>query len=90
MSSGELRELVVTSGVNGEGVGFCHVLVNGGDLAGQMEPGEVRAMAMHWLAAADAAESDAAVFRVLRRTGLGMAEVGALIAGMRDERGTGE
>lgn len=44
--------------------GFCILSVNG-ERVGQLDPSQVRDMAMGWLAAADAAESDAAVFAEL-------------------------
>ncbi|HEY2088534.1 MAG TPA: hypothetical protein VGH54_21265 [Mycobacterium sp.] len=50
------------------GEGFCTVVVRdreGKQSRGQMSPAEVRDMALGWLAAADAAESDAALMAEL-------------------------
>lgn len=89
MASGNLKAINVRSGVNEDGVGFCHVMVNGGDLMGQLSPEEVRQMALAWLGAAEAAESDAAVFGVLRDIGLEPAMIGAVLADMRGRRADG-
>lgn len=43
---------------------FCTIIVDGRQ-AGQMSPAEVRAMALAWLEAAEAAESDALVYAVM-------------------------
>lgn len=51
------------------GEGFCRVSMDGTPV-GQLSPAEVREMALHWLAAADAAESDAAVLAELRDIGI--------------------
>ncbi len=66
----DLAHIEITSGVaarNGEG--FCRVTAvdsDGQSIEGQLPPDEVRRMALGWLEAADAAISDAAVFRLLK------------------------
>lgn len=65
MPSKDLKNIYISSGVNPRGKAFCTVSINGGDLLGQLSPGEVRDMALQWLAAAEAAESDSIVFRML-------------------------
>lgn len=49
-----------TSGVNREGMPFCHL--RWGEESGQMTPDEVRGLAMGLFACAEAAESDAIAF----------------------------
>lgn len=64
-----LSGIDVASGVNQQGEPFCHVMasaVDGTQLLGQLDPFEVRRMALGWLEAAEAAVHDAAVFRALR------------------------
>lgn len=46
------------------------VLLNRGSLKGAVSPGEARAMALRWLAAAEATESDQLVSEALRATGV--------------------
>jgi len=73
LRSGELVGVSVLSGVSlFTGDGFCAVtahLADGPSFTGQLSPAEVRAMALQWLEAADAAESDAAVVAELRELG---------------------
>lgn len=68
--SGDLVDVSVLSGVSlFDGAGFCQVtahLADGPSFTGQLSPAEVRAMALQWLEAADASESDAAVVAELR------------------------
>jgi hypothetical protein len=64
-----LVQIDVYSGVNTEGMPFCHTKATSDDgtlMLGQSTPFEVRSMALGWLHAADAAEHDAAVFNLLR------------------------
>jgi hypothetical protein len=60
-----LARIDVTSGVSAfTGKGFCVVeaVTESEDrIVGQLSPDEVRAMALHWLTAAEAAEHDAMV-----------------------------
>ena len=59
-------DILIESGVSAfTGEGFCRISVDG-KAVGQLDPAEVRTMALHWLAAADAAESDAAVFAEMK------------------------
>ena len=55
--------IYITSGVNLEGKPFCQV--EWGAKKAQIDPDDVRTMAMHWLQAAEAAEHDAAVYNEL-------------------------
>lgn len=89
MASDDLAGIDIRSGVNGEGVGFCHVLARTGDgrlIIGQLEPNEVREMALAWLAAAEAAETDAAVVRCIRKLKLPEELAGAIVTELRDSR----
>lgn len=66
----DLAAVDVRSGVNGDGEGFCTVVASSASgrlLVGQLTPDEVRALALSWLEAAEAAEHDAAVLRCIRR-----------------------
>ena len=67
------------------GEGFCTIAVNHKRI-GQLTPQEVRTMALHWLEAAEAACSDAAVYAQLRKTGLDANTAGAFIQSLRDHR----
>lgn len=89
MASDDLEGIDIRSGVNGRGEGFCTVVARadgGRMLLGQLEPNEVREMALAWLAAAEAAEQDAAVLRCIRRLGLPDDLAGTVIAELRDTR----
>jgi hypothetical protein len=75
--------------VNGRGEGFCTVAAHseGGQiLVGQLDPKEVRAMALAWLESAEAAEQDAAALRCIRKLELPDELAGAIIAELRDSR----
>jgi hypothetical protein len=72
----ELANVEVESGVNSEGRPFCRinaVVVDGPtrttllEASGQLDPDEVRRMALNWLEAAESAEHDALVFNLLTR-----------------------
>jgi hypothetical protein len=85
----DLAGIDVRSGVNEHGKGFCTIVATaqgGHMLLGQLEPEEVRTMALAWLGAAEAAEQDAAVLRCIRRLGLPEDLAGAIVAELRDER----
>lgn len=60
----ELAGISITSGATGDGRGFCRVnveLTDGAGYQGQLSPSEVRTMALDWLGAAEAAETDGAL-----------------------------
>lgn len=76
----------IESGVNAEGAPFCIVSIDH-EPAGQLDPDEVRVMALDWLGAAEAAEHDAAVFRQMRDSlGLELPVIGAFIHSLRKQR----
>lgn len=78
--------ITVTSGVSVfTGLPFCGVEVNG-VAYGQLTPNEVRMMALHWLGAAEAAESDAAVFAELKSADLEDAVAATFITNLRSRR----
>lgn len=83
----------VASGVSAfTGDGFCSMVVRDGGCAGKLlgsgqdTPAGIRAMALAWLEAAEAAESDAVVFGELRAIGLDEAHAGRFIANLRERR----
>lgn len=86
----ELRSIEVVTGVNESGQGFITVTATDQKrnmMLGQLDPATVRDMAMNFLAAAEAAETDAIVYRLLRdRAGLDMETIGAFITDMRNAR----
>lgn len=86
-TSGELKHIFISSGVNEQFEPFCTVSVNGGDLLGQLSPQEVRDMALQWLGAAEAAEQDSLVFRVAGQFGLEHRHAAAFVVEMRKLRG---
>lgn len=86
MSSGDLKDIFITSGVNERFEGFLTVSINGGDLLGQLSPKQVRAMALQWLEAAEAAESDSLIFKVGKSFGIETELCAALVAKMREFR----
>lgn len=56
-----MSSINITSGVSiFTGKGFCTIEVDGKKI-GQLDPAEVRTMALHWIEAAEAAEMDAMV-----------------------------
>lgn len=80
------RTITIISGVSlFDGRGYCEVSI-GGKSIGQLEPVEVREMAMAWLGAADAAESDAAVVAQLRGMEIDEAGVSQFLLGLRELR----
>jgi hypothetical protein len=61
---------------------------DGSIMAGQLDPDEVRAMALNFLSVAEAADQDALVFRVMVKNVGASAEVAArVVQDMRKERG---
>lgn len=78
--------VTIESGVSlFDGKPFCAVLVDGRRL-GQLRPDEVREMAMNWMAAAEAAESDAIVVQLMRELGVPDDAVGDLLMDLRGRR----
>lgn len=76
----------IVSGLNENVQPFCQVMLNG-TLAGQLPPSEIRGMALQWLEAAEAAESDAIVAAEMIETiGLDLPTAASFIAGLRKRR----
>jgi hypothetical protein len=89
MSDSTLTAINMTSGVNERGEGFVTVAAHGASgtiLVGQQSPPEVRAHALALLEAAEAAEQDAAVLRVIRALELPDELAGAVITELRESR----
>lgn len=90
MAEVELGSVYVTSGVNERGAGFCSIAAHSRTgaviLLGQLDPAEVRQMALAWLEAAEAADQDAAVLRCIRKLELPEQLAGAVIAELRASR----
>ncbi len=86
----ELRSIDVISGVNDAGEGFVTVTAtdqNRGMMIGQLPPDTLRELAMNFLACAEASETDAIVYRLLRdKFGLDISTVGYFVADMREMR----
>lgn len=73
MSGDSVTNIEIRSGVNADHQGFLTVVVTTDDgrlLLGQFDPATARDMAMGWIAAAEAAEQDAAAVRCFRKLGL--------------------
>ncbi len=90
MSEGGIH-IEVTSGVSiFTGEAFCSIVVRGarGEVlgTGQDAPAGVRTMALGWLEAAEAAESDAAVFAELKEMGVAEPARACFIASLRKRR----
>ena len=68
-----------------DGKGFCQVVLDGKPI-GQLTPAGVRTMALNWLAAADAAESDSAVFAELQAIGIEQQQAASFIQSLRARR----
>lgn len=87
MSADDVANIEIRSGVNEDGIAFNTVVVTTGDgrmFLGQLDPNAVRTMALGWLGAAEAAEQDSIVARLLvDKFGLEWAYVGGFIADMR-------
>lgn len=60
---------------------------DGSIMAGQLDPDELRAMALSFLSAAEAADQDALVFRVLTKRGIAADVAAIMVRDMRGERG---
>ena len=89
MSEIELTSIVMTSGVNERGEGFVTVAAHGAGgiiLLGQLPPAEVRAHALAYMEAAEAAEQDAATLRCIRKLELPDQLAGLVITELRASR----
>jgi len=85
----ELSSISISSGVNENGVGFLTVSCISTDkemFVGQLDPETVRKLALDWLESAEAAEQDAAVFRLFRKMDIEDAVLGAVITELRNSR----
>jgi ABC-type uncharacterized transport system YnjBCD permease subunit len=85
----DLASINVSSGVNERGEGFCSVSAIDSDgriMLGQVDPETIRVQAMQWLEAAEAAEHDAAVLRVIRKLELPDELAAAVIVELRNGR----
>lgn len=85
----DLIDVFITSGVNDKGEPFCTVAAHGEGgviLLGQLHPDEVREHALGYLAAAEAAEQDAAVLRVVRQLDLPDLMAGLVVTELRESR----
>ena len=90
-----LVRVEVTSGTADDGDGQYRGFVtvralaeDGSIMAGQLDPAEVRQMAMQFLECAEAAEQDALVFKVMtKEVGVPAEAVAGLVMAMRKERG---
>lgn len=68
---------------------FCHVTCQSTDgvfCEGQLTPQEVRQTALDWLEAAEAAIHDAAVYKLLRSTGMEAKMAAHFISTLREHR----
>lgn len=84
-----LSNIFMTSGVNESGEGFVTIAAHGDDgtiLMGQLSPNEMRKHAMGYLEAAEAAEQDAAVLRIVRKLELPEQLAGMVITELRNSR----
>jgi hypothetical protein len=89
MADDDLRSIDVRSGVNERGEPFLTVVARaegGSMIMGQLDPEEVRQMALAWLGAAEAAEQDAAVLRCVRKLELPDELAAAVIVELRNSR----
>jgi len=84
-----LTGIFMTSGVNERGEGFVTVSAHGEGgviLVGQLSPDEIRQHAMAYLEAAEGAETDAAVLRLIRKMDLPEQLAAAIITELREGR----
>lgn len=89
-----LTDVLVESGLvrdpDGSFRGFCHITAkatDGSEWRGQLDPGDVRLMALGFLGAAEASDHDAAVGNLLSiEFGLGLEETHRFIQSLRDHR----
>lgn len=89
MAADDLASINVTNSVNEQGEPFLTVtaVTEGGRfIPGQLDPNEVRKMALAWLASAEAAEQDAAVLRCIRKLELPDDLAGAIVIELRNSR----
>ena len=90
VSKDDLVSIDVRSGVNERKEGFCTIVATahgGRILLGQLTPNEVRDMALRFLGAAEAAETDAIVYQLLAdKFHLEDNIIGHFIGDMRDLR----
>ena len=85
----DLASVTVTSGVNDRGEPFLTVTATtegGRFIVGQVDPATARQQAMAFLGAAEAAEQDAAVLRVIRKLELPDELAGAVVIELRNSR----
>lgn len=85
----DVTSIEIRSGVNEAGKGFCTVVVMTSDkqiLLGQLDPETVRGMALDWLSAAEAAESDSIVYRIFTELDMPPEAIGKFLVDMRDRR----
>ena len=87
----ELAGLNIESGISATtGEGFCLVAAvtsDGRAIAGQLDPEEVRQLALGWLSAAEAADHDAAVMaELIENVGLDLNQAAGFIAALRERR----
>ncbi len=82
-----MSEISIESGVSlFDGKPFC--AIRWGKERGQLSPDEVRQLALNWLSAAEAAESDAMVMTELQDgVGLDLQTAGAFLMALRERRG---
>jgi hypothetical protein len=85
----DLSNVEISSGVNHEGKPFCTIVCQTMSkrlIIGQLDPDEVRRMALQWLETAEAADQDAAVLRVMRKMNLPDDLAAVIVAELRDSR----
>ena len=85
----ELTNIYMTTGVNEKGDGFITIAAHGSDgtmMVGQLPPEAMRAHGSEAMAAAEAAEQDAAVRRCVRKLELPDELAGAIITELRESR----
>jgi hypothetical protein len=93
VAADDLASINVTNGVNERGEPFLTItaVTEGGRfVVGQLDPSEVRKMALAWLASAEAAEQDAAVLRCIRKLELPDDLAGAIVIELRNSRSDDE
>lgn len=85
-----LVSIETESGVTEEGKAFCSIRCLGEDLQtsviGQLPPDILRQMAMQFLESAEAADQDAATWRVMKKLDLPEAVAGMVITELRSNR----
>lgn len=90
MAQDDIVAIDVNSGVNEDGVGFIHIIITTEDkkfLMGQVTPKELRDIALQFLEAAEAAETDAIIYRMLQNQfHLDLPAIGMFISQIREMR----